>query len=95
MPYKPLSDLPVRKIHIGSRIPIVRAELDGRFCSVTHIKKQPAEERDKKNKKKRRITKIGRNRENDWSSNGRCKGKLLTFQISSSVLYRRDDKPSF
>lgn len=66
LPYKPLSDLPVRKIHIGSRIPIVRGELDGRFCSVTHIKKQQAEERDKKkNKQKRRITKIGRNREND------------------------------
>jgi hypothetical protein len=48
LPYKPLSDLPVRKIHIGSRIPIVRAELDGRFCSVTQIKKQQAEERDKK-----------------------------------------------
>ena len=63
--YKPLSDLPVRKIHIGCRIPIVRAELDGRFCSVTHIKNSKQKSRIRKNKQKRRITKIGRNREDD------------------------------
>jgi len=65
LPYRPLSDLPVRKIHIGCRIPIVRGELDGRFCSVTHIKRSERKRGKRRNKQKRRVTKIGRNRDND------------------------------
>jgi hypothetical protein len=52
LPYKPLSDFPARKIHIGSRTPILRVELDGRFCRLTSKKKQ-AEENDKKKTSRR------------------------------------------